>query len=89
MFCPAAMVLTWAKCRRIALRNLDFGYPRIKAADGLLASLGLFQTIRGILQGKAGSVIFGIILLAGAFVVLYYNVSSDTQGLIRSWVPGL
>lgn len=59
------------------------------ALGGLLASLGLFQTIRGILQGKAGSVIFGIILLAGAFVVLYYNVSSDTQGLIRSWVPGL
>lgn len=59
------------------------------ALGGLLTSLGLFQTGRGVWRRSVGTVIFGVILLVGAFLVLYYDVSSDTQGMIRAWVPGL
>ena len=30
-----------------------------------------------------------IILLVGAFTVLYFYVPPETQALIQSWVPGL
>lgn len=59
------------------------------ALGGLLMSLGLFQTIRGVLRRSVGTAIFGIILLAGAFIVLYYTVPLETQALIRFWAPGL
>lgn len=59
------------------------------ALGGLLTSLGLFQAGRGLWRRSVGTVIFGVILLVGAFLVLYYDVSSDTQGMIRAWVPGL
>ncbi len=59
------------------------------ALGGSLTALGLFQAIRGVLSRSMGTVIFGIILLTGAFVVLYYYGSPETQGLIRSWMPGL
>ena len=42
------------------------------ALGGSLLALGLFQAVRGALRRSGGAVIFGIILLAGAFAVLYY-----------------
>ncbi len=59
------------------------------AFGGLLMSLGLFQVIRGVFRRSGGAMLFGITLLAGAFIVLYSYASSDTQALIRSWLPGL
>ncbi|HEX9924442.1 MAG TPA: DUF3137 domain-containing protein, partial [Anaerolineae bacterium] len=59
------------------------------ALGGSLLALGLFQAIRGALRRSMGTEIFGIILLAGAFTVLYYYVPPETQALIRSWVPGM
>lgn len=52
----------------------------------LLMSLGLFQAIRSVWRRSALTATFGIILLAGALMVLYLNISSDIQGLIRSWL---
>ena len=59
------------------------------AFGGLLMSLGVFQSIRGVWRHSVLTTIFGITLLAGAFMVLYFYVSPDTQELIRSWVQGL
>jgi hypothetical protein len=59
------------------------------ACGGVLMSSGLFQTIRGVLRRSVSTVIVGIILLTGAFLVLYFSVSPETQELIRSWVQGL
>ena len=57
------------------------------AFGGFLSSLGLWQALRGALNRSVGTLIFGVILLAGAFAVLYYYVPPDTQALIHSWVP--
>jgi hypothetical protein len=54
-----------------------------------LMALGLFQAVRGVLRHSVGTAIFGVILLAGAFMVFYYFVPPDTQALIQSWVPGM
>lgn len=54
---------------------------------GFLASIGLWQALRGLFKFAIGKLIFGIILLAGAFAILYYYVPSETQELIRIWVP--
>jgi hypothetical protein len=59
------------------------------AFGGLLMALAIYQAVRAVLRRSIGAAIFGFILLAGAFSVLYFNVSSDTQGMIRFWVPGL
>lgn len=59
------------------------------AFGGLLMALGLFQAIRGALRRSVVTAVFGVILLAGAFTVLYYFVPPETQALIRSWVSGL
>jgi hypothetical protein len=59
------------------------------ALGGFLMTLGIYQTVRGLRRAATGPAIFGLIVLGGAFVVLYYFVTSDTQGLLRSWVPGL
>ena len=59
------------------------------ALGGSLTALGLFQAVRGVLRRSVGAVIFGIILLIGAFTVLYYYVPPETQALIRSWAPGI
>lgn len=59
------------------------------AFGGSLLALGLFQGVRGVFRRSIGAVIFGLILLAGAFAVLYYTVPSETQTLIQSWLPGM
>ena len=56
------------------------------AFGGLLTSLGISLAFRGVFRRSLGALIFGIIFLAGAFMVLYSYVSADTQALIRSWM---
>ncbi len=58
----------------------------LSAFGGLLTSLGLFQTIRGIWRRSVSAMIIGVALLAGAFLLLYFHVSPDTLELIRFWV---
>lgn len=57
------------------------------ALGGMLSSLGLWQTLRGVFRLSFGALIFGLILLSGALAVLYYYVPPDTVELIQSWVP--
>ncbi|GEM_PF-1766618 len=54
---------------------------------GFLLFAGLWQLMRGVTKFSIGSLIFSLILLAGAFTVFYYNVPSSTQILIQSRVP--
>jgi len=56
------------------------------AFGGLLMSSGIFQTIRGLWQRSALTLIFGITLLIGTLSVLYFHLSPDTQELIRPWM---
>ncbi len=91
--CLGAFVI-FAAAMSAYLWLLDTGLSRgallwWSALGGLLMALGIFQTIRGVLRNAVGTAIFGVTLLAGAFIVLYYFAPPDTQALIRSWLPGL
>lgn len=58
------------------------------ALGGFLMMLGVFQTVRGLWRQAVGTAIFGLVVLGGAFLVLYYFVSPHIQELLRSWAPG-
>jgi hypothetical protein len=58
------------------------------ALGGSFLALGLFQAVRGLWRHSVGAAIFGVVLLTGAFAVLYYYVPLETQALIQSWVRG-
>ncbi|MGR9106218.1 MAG: DUF3137 domain-containing protein [Gammaproteobacteria bacterium] len=80
-----ASVLAYLRCLESDLSpEARLGWSTL---GGLLATLGLFQTFRGIFRMSIWALLFGIIFLAGALLVLYYYGPSDIQALIGPWVP--
>ena len=53
----------------------------------MLLTLGLLQVGRGVQRRAVGTVVLGVLFLAGALAVLYFYLPPEMQGLFRSWMP--